>query len=165
MQSFICEASVCLASSTAVNSARFCSHGEVTELLFQPSKAVRAVLRWQSIATVVLASIAWPWSGWHGAGSALLGGLINLIAVLAYFTIVGLGAGNATAGAAGTIRRLVRAEASKIMIIVGAVWLALAYYKGLVVVPFFGAFIVTVLVPGVALLITDDSIDSSVRSH
>ena len=129
----------------------------VAELLNHKSRAVRTVLRWQLIATVVLASVAWPWTGVHGSSSALLGGLINSIASLAYFTVVGLGATRVSGHASGTIHRLIRAEAIKLLIIVGALWFSLSYYKGLIVVPFFAAFIATALASSMALLARDDS--------
>jgi ATP synthase protein I len=121
--------------------------------LFQ-SKAVRTVLRWQLAATAFLAAVSLPWFGAQGAFSAALGGSINMVAGIAYFALAGLGR---EASARNAIRRMIRAEAGKIMIIVGALWLAYSAYQGLVFVPFFAAFVVTALAAGASLLAGDDA--------
>ena len=79
------------------------------------SKPIRTVLRWQIIATVVIAAGAGFWSGWHGAVSAVLGGSINQIADLAYALLIS-GGGIRTAG--NTLRTLFRAEGVRILLIV-----------------------------------------------
>ncbi len=117
------------------------------------NRAVRVVLRWQCVATGVVAAIAAPWLGGHGAISAVVGGIINVLATLAYFGIASIGP-MPTAGS--TIRRLVRAEAAKISIIVIALYAALTHYEAIVPVPFFAAFVLTALLPSVAFLVRDD---------
>ena len=47
---------------------------------------------------------------------------------------------------------LFRAEASKILVIVGQLWLVLATYKEVVPVAFFATFVITVLLFRMALL-------------
>lgn len=91
--------------------------------------------------------------GTSGAISAVLGGLINVVAGLVYYAIAAMGQLNS---AGDTIRRLIRAESSKIMVIVGLTWLALTQYKGIEFVPFFIAFAAAALLPGVAFLVRDD---------
>lgn len=118
------------------------------------SKPVRTVLRWQLAATVAIALLAWPFAGADGALSAILGGLVNVGAGIVYFAMAGNGGG---ASALGTISRLIRAEASKIMTIVGALWLAFWLYKGIAFVPFFVAFAATALLTGAAFLARDEA--------
>ena len=129
------------------------------------SKAVRTVLRWQCAVTAILAVAAWPWFGVSGAISAVLGGSINLVAGVAFFALAGIDLG-AGLSAGGAIRRMVRAEAGKIMIIVGALWVALSVYKGIEFVPFFVAFALTALAAGAALLVNDEAVrDDPVTSR
>lgn len=122
-------------------------------LLSLRSKPVRTVLRWQIIVTVVLALAAALIAGSGGAISAVLGGLINVVAGIVYYAIASMGQ---LSSAGDTIRRLIRAESSKIMVIVGLTWLALTHYKGIEFVPFFIAFATAALLPGVAFLVRDD---------
>ncbi len=122
-------------------------------LLSIRSRPVRTVLRWQIIATGVIALAAALIVGSGGAISAVLGGLINVVAGVVYFAIASMGRLH-TAG--DTIRRLIRAESSKIMVIVGLTWLALTQYKGIEFVPFFIAFAIAALLPGVAFMVRDE---------
>ena len=122
------------------------------------SKPVRTVLRWQSIATVAIALIAWPFAGSGGAVSAALGGAINVIAGLTFFAVAGLG----RLGSSGAVvERALRAEASKILVIIAALCGVLSIVKGIVLVPFIAAFALTALLPSVALLVRDDPADPS----
>ncbi|MCC6195671.1 MAG: ATP synthase subunit I [Burkholderiales bacterium] len=111
--------------------------------------AIRRVLRWQAIVTVAGAVVAWPWGGGHAALSAVLGGIVNIAAVVV-FAVVYAVSRPATPG--GTVAALFRAEASKILVIVAQLWLVLANYKDLVAVAFFATFVVTVLLFRLALL-------------
>jgi ATP synthase protein I len=122
-------------------------------VLLLSSKPVRTVLRWQLIVTAVVALGAWQFAGFDGAISAVLGGLINVVAGFVYFAIASMGRLD-TAGA--TVRRLLRAEASKIMVIVGALYFALTLYEGVAFVPLFIAFAITAFMPGVAFLVRDE---------
>jgi ATP synthase protein I len=128
------------------------------------SKPVRTVLRWQSIVTVAIALAAWPLSGAGGAVSAALAGSINLIAGLAFFAVASLGRLD-SAGA--TVERAVRAEASKVLVIIAALWIVLSTFKGIVFVPFVIAFALTALLPAVALLVHEDPADlpASDKTH
>ena len=117
------------------------------------SKPIRTIIRWQLYGTVGLALIAGIWAGKHGAISAALGGLTNIIAGLVYGLIVSR-VGVTTAG--NVLRTAMRAEASKIILIVLQLWLVLTLYKGINAVVFFAAFIITVLVNSMVLVVRDD---------
>ena len=107
---------------------------------------------WQAAATLVIAVIAGLWAGVHGALSAVLGGVINLSAGVVYAFVLALAPGK-TAGA--TVVALFRAEAAKILAIIGQLWLVLATYKEAVLPSLLAAFIVTVLLFRVVLFIRD----------
>jgi len=77
------------------------------------------VLVWQAAATVIIAAIAGAWVGFHGALSAVLGGVVNLSAGVVYAFVLAIAPGK-TAGA--TMMALFRAEAAKILVIIGQLW-------------------------------------------
>lgn len=110
------------------------------------------MLLWQAVATLVIAAIAGLWVGFHGALSAVLGGVINLSAGAAYAFVLAI-APPRSAGA--TIAALFRAEAAKILVIIGLLWLVLSTYHDAVLPALLAAFIVTVLLFRVALFIRD----------
>ena len=85
--------------------------------------------------------------------SALLGGLINLSAGTVFALMTSR---SETKSAAETVRTLVRAEASKIALIVLQFWLVLTTYKEVVPLFFFATFVVTVLLSRMALLVRDN---------
>ncbi len=116
------------------------------------SKPLRTVLRWQVYVAVALTLAAGWWAGMPGAISALLGGLINILAGLVYAIMV---SGNEIRTAGQTLRTLVRAETSKIALIVLQLWLVLTAYHDVVVTAFFAAFVISVLVFPMALLVRD----------
>jgi len=116
------------------------------------SKPIRTVLRWQIIATVVIAAGAGFWSGWHGAVSAVLGGSINQIADLAYALLIS-GGGIRTAG--NTLRTLFRAEGVRILLIVFLLGAALTSYKDVVHPALFLSFVVSVLVFRAAIVVKE----------
>lgn len=116
------------------------------------SKPLRTVLRWQIYVAVMLALLAGAWLGWHGAVSALLGALINVNAGLVYAIMVS----RCRAKSAGeTLRILIRAEASKIALIVLQLWLVLTAYRDVVPGAFFTSFVVVVMVFPLALLVRE----------
>jgi ATP synthase protein I len=107
---------------------------------------------WQLLVTGALAAIgAWA-AGWHGALSAVLGGVTNVSAGIVFAVLARIGS---TPTAAGTLRGAVRAEAAKIAVIVLQLWLVLTMYKDVVHAAFFGAFVATILVTQAAILIRD----------
>ena len=116
------------------------------------SKPIRTVLRWQVYIAVAFALVAGWWAGTHGAVSALLGGLINVTAGLVCAMMI---SGGSARSAGEMLRTLVRAEASKIVLIVLQLWLVLTTYHDVVMGAFFGAFLVSVLVFPLALLVRE----------
>ena len=116
------------------------------------TRPFQAVLAWQAVATLAIAAIAGMWVGFHGALSAVLGGVINLSAGAVYAFMFAI-APPRTAGA--TIVALFRAEAVKILMIIGSLWLVLSMYREAVLPAFLAAFIVTVLLFRVALFVRD----------
>lgn len=117
------------------------------------SKAIRTVLRWQLVATGLLAVIAGIAGGGRGALSAALGGLISFAAGLAFAVVASLGRSD-SAGSA--VIGVLRAEAVKIVLIVLLLWLVMATYKNMVVIAFFGTFIVATIVFSAAALVRED---------
>jgi ATP synthase protein I len=116
------------------------------------TRPFRVVLAWQAAATLLVAAIAWAWAGFHGALSAVLGGLINLSAGAVYAFVMAI-APPKSAGA--TVAALFRAEAAKILVIVALLWLTLSTYREAVLPALVAAFVVTVLLFRVALFIRE----------
>ncbi len=117
------------------------------------SKPIRTVLRWQLVATVVIALGAGLWGGWHGALSAVLGGAANQIADLAYALLVS-GRGIRTAGQ--TLRTLYRAESVRVLLIVVLLGTVLTSYKDVIHPVLFLSFVVSVLVFRAAILVKEE---------
>ena len=117
-----------------------------------PSRPLRIVLRWQLYATAAIALAAGLFAGTHGAFSAMLGGLVSWAAGLTFALMVS-GAQARTAG--DTLRTMLRAEASKVMLMIFLLWLVLTTYQEVVPVAFFLAFVAAVLVSQAALLVRE----------
>ena len=113
------------------------------------TKPIRRVLKWQAGATVAMAVIAGLWLGWHGALSAMLGGVVNITALVVSAVVMGI---SNPASAGGTVAALFRAEASKILVIILQLCLVMLTYRDVVPAVFFGSFVITVLLFPVALL-------------
>ena len=113
------------------------------------SRPLRTVLRWQLYATAAIALAAGWLAGLHGASSALLGGFVSWVAGLSFSLLV---AGGRVRTAGDTLRTLLRAEASKVMLMIFLLWLVLTTYQEVVPVAFFAAFVASVLVSQAALL-------------
>jgi len=107
------------------------------------------VLRWQAVVTVAGALAAYAWGGGHAALSAVLGGIVNVAAVVVFAVVYAL---SRPTSAGGTVAALFRAEAFKILVIVGQLWLVLANYKEVVPVAFLATFVITVRLCRMALL-------------
>ena len=116
------------------------------------SKAIRTVLRWQVYVTLALTILASFWKGAHGGISALLGGGVNVVAGAAYGFMASRGNPRS---AGGTLRTLMRAESTKIALIVLQLWAVLTMYKDIVVIGFFSTFVITVLIFSLALFASD----------
>lgn len=121
-------------------------------MVTQSIKPIRTVLRWQIIATGVFTlAAAFVW-GFHGAVSAALGGLINLVAGAVYgWRVTRVEA--RTAGEAVTT--LFRAWGIKVLLVVVGLFLVLKFYKGIVPAAFLVAFVVTVGIFAAAIAVDD----------
>ncbi len=104
------------------------------------------------LASAGAAGLGGWWAGWHGALSALLGGIINISAGVVFAMLVRLGRPRT---AAATVRTMIRADAAKITVIVLQLWLVLTNYPDLVPGAFIAAFVLTVFVAQAAILIRD----------
>lgn len=116
-------------------------------------KPIRTAVWWQFIATSALTVIAALAGGWHAAVSSFLGGGVSISAVLVFAAVASLHKGSS---AAGTLIAALRAEAAKIVTIVGLLWLVLATYRDVVAPVFVGAFAVSVLISGMAFFVRDN---------
>jgi len=116
------------------------------------SKPVRSVLVWQVAVTALLAVIAGALSGIHGAASAALGGLVSVVAGLAFAIVM---QSSNMQSADGTVVAALRAEATKIGLAVILLWLVLALYKDVVLIVFIGSFICSILVFSMAFFVRD----------
>lgn len=117
---------------------------------FLTSAPVRVTLRWQVVATAVIALIAGLLSGFHGAVSAALGGAITMIAGTAYALVITV---RRAASAESTLVTMFVAEGVKIGAIIVLLWLVITRYADMVSAAFFVAFVITVLLNRVAFLI------------
>ncbi len=116
-------------------------------------KPIRTVLRWQAIATAALALAGGVVAGADGAISAVLGGGVSFVAG----GVSGLIAAMGKARSAGEVLiGALLAEGVKIGLLVLLLWLVLATYKDVVAPVFFGSFIVTVLIFGMAFFVRDN---------
>ena len=115
-------------------------------------KPIRTVLRWQLMATAVLALAGGILAGVDGALSAALGGAVSLCAGWGSAVVASKG----KAQSAGEILLgALMAEGVKIGLIVLLLWLVLATYDGVVAPAFFGSFVATVLIFGMALFVRE----------
>jgi ATP synthase protein I len=115
-------------------------------------KPIRTVLRWQLIATAALTLAGGILAGVDGALSAALGGAVSVSA--GWVAAVVASKGKAQSAADVLIGALM-AEGVKIGLIVILLWLVLATYEGVVAPAFFGSFLVTVLIFGMAFFVRE----------
>lgn len=115
-------------------------------------KSVRTVLLWQFLATTSIALVAGLLLGIEGAISAMLGGFVMMTAGCLFACMSG---GKRIRPIGETLRTLIRAEASKIGLIVMQLWLVLTAYENVVPLVFIGTFIVAVMIHPIALLVRD----------
>lgn len=116
------------------------------------SKPIRTVLRWQLIATAVLTLAGAYLAGVHGALSAALGGAVSLCAGLVAAVVASRGSARS---AAGILTGALAAEGVKIVIVLFLLWLVLAAYDGVVLLPFLGSFLVTALIIGIGFFVRE----------
>ena len=122
-------------------------------MLGRLSKPIRAVLRWQVLATAGIAAAAGIAEGANGAGSALAGGLVSILAGLGS-ALVAARSGGRSAG--GILVGALRAEGVKLALIAVLLWLVLATYHEIVPLAFFGTFVATVLIFSMAFFVRDN---------
>ena len=102
------------------------------------TRPFKVALGAQAAATIAIAIVAGAWAGRDAALSALLGGTINLVAEVLYGLTIGIVNPSTPTG---TVFALLRAEASKVALIVFQLWLVLTMYE-ITVLVFRLAFIV-----------------------
>jgi ATP synthase protein I len=107
---------------------------------------------WQAVAVVLIAIVAVALSGTQALYSALLGGSIGVIGV----SVFGLVSKRGAASSHRAIRVALRAEAAKVISVVILLWLSFAFYRDMVVPAFMLAFIVSVLLAGIAFAVSSD---------
>jgi F0F1-type ATP synthase assembly protein I len=113
-------------------------------------KPIRTVLRWQLVAAAVLTLAGGILAGVDGALSAALGGAVSLCAGWVSAVVASKG----KAQSAGEILLgALMAEGVKIGLIVILLWLVLATYDEVVAPAFFGSFVATVLIFGMAFFV------------
>ena len=112
----------------------------------------RPILGLQALTTTAIALIAAWLSGVHGAVSAVLGGLISIIAGLAFVALAASSKGR-TAGE--VLLTAFRAEAAKIALIVALLWIVLTNYQEVVVVGLIGSFAASILIFSMLLFVRE----------
>lgn len=115
-------------------------------------KPIRTVLRWQLIATAALTLAGGILAGVDGALSAALGGAVSMCA--GWVSAVVASRGKAPSAGEVLLGALM-AEGIKIGLIVLLLWLVMATYPSVVAPAFFGSFIVTVLIFGMAFFVRE----------
>ena len=115
-------------------------------------KPLQTVLRWQLLATVIIATGLAVCCGSGVAVSALLGGVVSVLSSAVFAVIVSRHQGY-TAG--GTIRTALRAEAVKITLIVLLLWMVFKVYEDVHAFSFIGVFILTVIMHSMALFVSE----------
>ena len=115
-------------------------------------KPIHTVLRWQLIATAALTLAGGILAGVDGALSAALGGAVSVCA--GWVSAVVASKGKAQSAGDLLIGALM-AEGVKIGLIVLLLWLVLATYDEVVAPAFFGSFVATVLIFGMAFFVRD----------
>ena len=113
---------------------------------------IQAVLRRMVYATLAMALLAWAWQGHHGAVSALLGGIINVVAGAVFAGII---AWSQRRTAGEILRTAIRAEIGKLALIFCLLWLVLVHYRQVVPVAFFGTFFLTLVIFSMAILVRE----------
>ena len=116
-------------------------------------RKLRPVIGLQVLATIIIASIAAWFAGAHGAISAVLGGLISIIAGLVFVLLT---ATNKVRSAGEVLLAAFKAEAAKLFLAISLLWFVLATYPEAVVVGLIGSFVVSILVFSFALFAGDE---------
>jgi ATP synthase protein I len=115
-------------------------------------RPIRTVLRWQLVATAVLALAGGLLAGVDGALSAGLGGAVSMVAGWASAVVASKGKGRS---AGDVLINALRAEAVKIGLIACLLWLILATYESVVAPALLGSFVITVLIFTLAFFVRE----------
>lgn len=115
-------------------------------------KPLQTVLRWQLLATVIIATGLAVCCGSGVAVSAFLGGMVSVLSSAVFAVIVSRHQGY-TAG--GTIRTALRAETVKITLIVLLLWMVFKVYEDVHAFAFIGVFVLTVIMHSMALFVSE----------
>lgn len=108
---------------------------------------------WQFVAIVLSAIGFWLLLGAHAAVSALLGGLVGLVAGLGFVLVAQTS--NSATNAGATLRVALRAESVKVGASVLLLWLVFVIYKDVVAVVFIGTFSLAILIFSLAIFVRD----------
>jgi len=112
----------------------------------------RPIIGLQVLCTAAATLLSAWLAGLHGAISAALGGSIGIIAGLAFAALAARGKSKSAGEALYTA---LRAEAVKVLLMVVLLWIALAAYRDVVAIGLIGAFIATVLIFTMAILVRE----------
>jgi len=121
-------------------------------MLRRLGKPIRAVLRWQLIVTATLVLIAGVAAGVQAALSAVLGGLVTIVAGLLGAMVATISRGES---AGGVLFAALTAEGVKIGTMVVLLWLVMATYQNVVAPAFFGTFAATAVVFAMAFAVRE----------
>jgi len=117
------------------------------------ARAYRIAILWQVGAVATVAATAGLVVGSDGLWSAINGGAIGILGIVVFALV----ASRRTSSPVAAMRIALRAEAAKIAAIVLLLWLSFATYRNLAVLPFIGAFMVSVLLSATAFAVPDKS--------
>ncbi|MBI1394421.1 MAG: ATP synthase subunit I [Betaproteobacteria bacterium] len=114
-------------------------------------KPIRVVLQWQALVTILIAAAALVVNS-NTAISALLGGLVSIVATAIFGFVAKLGRSD-SAGLA--VIAVLRAEAVKVLVIALLLWLVMTAYRHLVPTIFIATFVVAVLIQSMAFFVRE----------
>lgn len=113
---------------------------------------MRRIIGYQLLSTAAVALISAWLAGVHGVVSAALGGLISIVAGLAFAALASMSKAR-TAG--GVLLAALRAEGAKLALGIFFLWLVLVVYPDVVVPGLIGSFLAAILIFGLALFIRE----------
>jgi ATP synthase protein I len=112
----------------------------------------RPIIGLQFLCTAAVTLLSAWLAGLHGAISAALGGLIGIIAGLAFAV---LAARSKSKSAGEALYAALRAELVKVALMVILLWIVLATYRDVVAIGLIGTFIATILIFTMAILVRE----------
>lgn len=115
------------------------------------NEPLRRVLLWQAFTTGLFILVCGWLIGTHGAISALLGGLVSIVASLVYTMLIDRHKGYS---AGEVVRTALKAEVIKISVIIVLLFGVFLLYKEVVPIVFIGVFIVAAIVFSMAIFVT-----------